>query len=304
MTAALTRAGADPGAAAAPGRFHAYAVRSRTGPHVTMQAGVIHANRFWTTTASDALKARSVGAHGVATALVPDGTGHRIVSGSTLVLRPFCPWDVRDDPCASVFAGAALARLTVAHLEQLVGYVEASGSIPSRWLPTRRVLLVTRIERSLVLRDDEVVAATGSWAHADDAPSDRWAPTPSDVGSGRLPHDQVAPSHRSVVRLGERVHVGVDSPTGPVSLPARWLGEDRFALSAPALGAISADLDGRLCAVFDQSARRRPDEKLGVLFRGSGRLLAIEGDQAILGLCADRITTWDGFAADTVDVQR
>ncbi|WP_436792700.1 hypothetical protein [Actinospongicola halichondriae] len=303
MTAVLARAENHEGASASTGRFHAYAVRSRTGPHVTMQAGVIHANRFWTTTAADSLKARSVGAHGVATAVVPDGAGHRVVSGKTMVLRPFRPWDALDDVCAPVFAGTALARLSLAHLEQLVGYVEASGSIPSRWFPTRRVLLVTRIERSLVLRGDEVVDATGSWSGALES-ENLTVPTRSQSESGWLPYEQVAPSHRSVVRLGARVHLGVDSPTGPVSLPARWLGEDRFATSASALRAISAEVDGRMSAVFDQSARRRPDEKLGVLFRGSGRLLAVEGDQAVLGLSSERITTWDGFDADTVDVHR
>ncbi len=286
------------------GRFHAYAVTSRTGPHVTMQAGVLHANRFWTTTSAESLKARSVASHAVSTAVLPDGSGHRIVSGRTMALPPFRPWVALEDPCAQMFVGTAVARLGAVHIEQLVGYLESAGSIPADWFPTRRVLLVTRVDRSLVLDGNGVVAASGSWDTGRGRGSLGALPSTGDDGDSMLPYEHLGSSHRAIVRLGARVHLGVETPTGPVALPARWLGVDRFALSAPALSAVTADLGGRASAVFDQSSSRRPDEKIGAMFRGSIRLVEVTGDQAVVGLSTERITTWNGFEAATVDVER
>ncbi len=283
------------------GRFQAYAVRSRTGPHVTMQAGVVHAGRFWTTSSASSLKARSVVAHGDATAVITLENGHRIVSGPTIALPPFRPWKALKDPLAAVLAGPAIAHLGISNTQQLIGYLEASGLIPLEWLPTRRVLLVTKIERSLTLQNGMVVDATGTWSRA--AVHGALGTVPVGGSTGGLPEGSVSASHRPVVRSEARVHLGVATPTGPVALPARWVGDDRFAVSADALGAITADLSGRGTAVFDQSTSRRPDEKLGVMFRGSLRLADLDGDDALVGLSTERITTWDGFEASTVDAE-
>lgn len=284
------------------GRFQAYAVRSRTGPHVTMQAGVIHAGRFWTTSSASSLKSRSVSAHGDATAVIATENGHRIVSGPTLALAPFRPWKAIEDPLAPILAGPAIARLGVSNAEQLLGYLEASRSIPSEWLPTRRVLLVTKIERSLTMHDGEVVDATGSWSRSVVPGALGTSPVAGSAGS--LPERSVPATHRSLVRVDVRAHLGVATPTGPVALPARWIGDGLFAVSAHALGAVTADLSGRGTAVFDQSTSRRPDEKLGVMFRGSLRLADLDGTDAFVRLSTERVTTWDGFDADTVDAGR
>ena len=96
----------------------------------------------------------------------------------------------------------------------------------------------------------------------------------------------------------------MSTPTGPVALPARWLGDGLFQVSAPALVAIDADLPGRTVAVFDSSESRRPDEKLGTMFRGSARVVDLDGNQAVLSLHTEKITTWDGFDAATTAVDR
>lgn len=282
--------------------FHAYAVPSASGPHVTMQAGVEHAGRFWTTSSARSLKARSVAAHGIASAVLSDGDDHRVVAGQTTTFRPFRPWDALGDPLAPLRSASAVARLSCAHIGQLLGYLEAAGSIPSEWFPTRRVLLVTRIERSLRLEGHTLVDATGPWGvHR---PTHALGTGVRTTSPGILPYGQLESPHRDVVRVGARAHVGVSTPTGPVSLPARWLGEDRFEISAPAAAAVTADLTGPASAVFDQSASRRPDEKLGVMFRGTATLDDVDGDRATVALHTERITTWDGFDAGTVSVRR
>lgn len=282
------------------GRFQAYAVPSRSGPHVTMQAGIVHARRFWTTTSAKSLKARSVRKHGVATAVVTDGGGHRIVSGSTVAIRPFRPWTCAKDPLAPALSGVAVARLGLDHAEQLLGYLEASGSVPRDWLPTRRVLLVTKIERSLTLLDGAVVDARGSWDRA--GTSTRFRGRSADGSDGALPVDLVAPEHRRIVHEEARVHLGLETSTGPVAVPARFAGDNRFLLPTPVLAALDADVHGRVAAVFDDSTRRRPDQKLGVMFRGSLRLVEADERDAVVAVDTEKITTWDGFDAATVPV--
>ena len=55
--------------------------------------------------------------------------------------------------------------------------------------------------------------------------------------------------------------------------------------------------------MFDDSASRRPDEKLGVMFRGSATLEDTDGAAATVLLHSERITTWNGFEAGTVPVR-
>lgn len=283
------------------GRFQAYAVPSRSGPHVTMQAGIVHAGRFWTTTSASSLKARSVQKHGTATAVVSDGDSQRIVSGPTAAIRPLRPWTLARDPLAPALSGVAVARLGLDQMEQLLGYFEASGSVPADWLPTRRVLLVTRIRRSLTLADGEVVDATGAWDR-DVLPA--LGAEPSGGRPGALPVDQIPEGQRRVVHEGARAHLGVQTPTGPVAFPATFTGDDRFVVPVRLLAAVTADLNGRAAAVFDDSTSRRPDEKLGVMFRGGVRLVDVDGPDAVLAVETAKITTWDGFDADTVEVRR
>jgi hypothetical protein len=283
--------------AASGGRFSAYAVTSRSGPHVTMQAGVVHADRFWTTTSGSSLKARSVLAHGVASAVIDHGVTQTVVAGRTSALRPFRPLDVLADPAAPLRAAGAVVRLGFDQLQQLIGYLEAAGQIPTDWFPHRRVLLVTRLDRSLTLDGLGVVDVEGRW------PAGHTQLRPDGAGSGRsdLPHDDVPESHRPVVELDGHVHLGASTPTGPVALPARWIGRNRFRTSAEALRLIGARLPGPAVAVFDRSERPRPDHKLGTMFRGRAALVAVDGWAATVAVDADRITTWDGFRAETLE---
>jgi hypothetical protein len=279
-------------------RFAAYAVRSRSGPHVTMQAGVVHADRFWTTTSGGSLKARSVEAHRTSSVVVEHEGTARVISGRTSALRPFRPLDALKDPFAPLRSPGAVLRLGLGQVEQLIGYFEAGTAVPQDWLPHRRVLLVTRVDRSLTLDGHDLTEATGSWRRHDELDLEVEPCRPED-----LPHDTLPPTHRDVVRLDARAHVGFETDDGPVALPATWRGENRFEVSAPALRTIGADLPGRAVAVFDDSVSRRPDEKLGAMFRGHATLFDVDGPRATVLVQAERVTMWDGFEATTVPVR-
>ena len=275
------------------GLFSPYAVTSRSGPHITVQAGVLHADRFWTTTARSSLKARSVEAHHVASAILPDDGRHLVVSGQTTTVRPLRPLVVPGDPTAPLRAPRAILRLGLERFQQLIGYVEAAKRVPPDWLPHRRVLLVTKLDRTLTIDGFDVVEATGDWGGRELVTADGGA-------SGEvLPHQQLPPRHRSVVRLHGRAHFGVHTPSGPLVLPARWIGEDRFLVSTAALSVVGAELPGTAAATFHDSTSRRPDEKFGVMFRGRVAVTAVDGPRTTLALRAERITTWDGFEAGT-----
>ncbi len=220
-----------------------------------------------------------------------------MIAGRTTAFRLGAIGPLTRDPVAPLLAGSAVARLGLSNLEQLVGYAEAARSVPADWLPHRRALLVTRIDRSLRLEGDHVVDATGTWA-------DRSSGAPTAVSAGPMPDlpiDRLPSTHRDVVE-GPDAHVGLSTPEGPVALPATWLGEGAFAVSSAALAAVGAPDIGPVVALFDDSTSRRPDEKLGVMFRGSGRVGPCDDERSVLAIDTERITTWDGFSADTITV--
>lgn len=281
--------------------FAAYAVTTRSGPHVTMQAGVVQSARFVTTTSRDSLKAKCVRTHGVAAATVEREDGStEVVAGPTVAVDLRRPQAMLTDPAGALIAGPAALRLAGAQMEQLLGYVEAAGTVPSGWLPHNRVMLVTRIDRTLRVDGFDLIDGSGDWTPE--------LPPPSELHrtegrtSSALPPVPDDVSH--LVHPDAPVRVGLATPSGPVVLPARWQGEDRFDLSAAALAQVRAELPGAGCATFDHSASRRPDEKRGVMFRGHLDLVDVDGARATVTIRAERITAWDGFSATTSDVAR
>ncbi len=288
----------DPSLPTVPARaddgFQAYAVRTRSGPHVTIQAGTLLAGRFWTTTSRTSLKSRSVAAHRTAGVLVEhdDGTTE-VLRGRTVALDPTAPTSALRDPAAALAAGPAVLRLAAGQAEQLLGYLEAARAIPLDWFPHRREVLVTRVEDRIVLDGWDVVDAAGAW--------DGEARPLRARRRSRRPLVGVPGEVRSLVSPTAPVRLGVDTDAGPVPLPARWLGEDRVAVSRAALADVGARLPGRGSLTFDDSADRRPDRKLGLLLRGDLGLVALDGPVATVAVRADRVTTWDGFRARTLD---
>jgi hypothetical protein len=281
--------------------FAAYAVTTRSGPHVTMQAGVVHAGRFITTTSRDSLKARSVRTHRLAAATIDhdDGTAE-IVSGTSVAVDLRHPEGMLTDPTAALVAGPAALRLAGDQLDQLLGYVEAAGRVPCGWLPHRRIMLATRIEHSLRLDGFEVVDGAGDWSRDRPAAIDVLLPT--DQAAGDLPALPHEVAH--LLRVDAPARIGLASAAGPVALPARWRGADRFDVSAAALAQLQPSLPGPGCATFDDSSSRRPDEKHGVMLRGDVALVDVDGPTATLALLAHRITAWDGFSTRTVDADQ
>src|SRR3546814_18490965 len=123
----------------------------------------------------------------------------------------------------------------------------------------------------------------------------------SDVCSSDLPPLPGEVEH--LIRPDAPARLGIATPSGPVVLPARWLDDDRFAVSAAALAQVRAELPGPGCATFDDSASRRPDEKRGLMLRGHLDLVDVDGPRATVAIRTERIPSWAGFSASTSDVE-
>lgn len=277
--------------------FAAYAVTTRSGPHVTVQAGVVQAGRFITTTSRSSLKAKAVRRHGSAAVVVEHDDRTEVLAGASVSVDLRHPEGMLLDPAGALVAGPAALRLAGDQLEQLLGYLEVAGSVPTGWLPHNRVLLVTRIDRTMQLHGFELLDAAGDWAGDPGDAADVLVATEREPGAlPRLP-DPVA----HLVHLDAPARIGLTTDAGPAVLPARWAGDDRFHVSAAALARLGAELPGRGCATFDDSADRRPDRKRGVMLRGDVQLTDVDRDRATIALATGRITSWDGFSASTVD---
>jgi hypothetical protein len=281
------------------GRFDAYAVTTGQGPHVTLQAGVVHLGRYWTTTTRGSVKAASISRLGRAAATAADGSRWRVVGGEALLLDPARLSSFGADPFASALAGGAMFRLGLGRLDQVLGYAEAGAAVPASFLPTGRVLLVTRIRDQLVLDGNDIVAATGQWARS---PKDieprrrrrsRWE---ADRVLSGVPDDIAVLAARAA-----RGWLGLQTGPGAVALPADWEpATGRLRVGRGALAAVSAELPGGVCVTLHDSASRRPDEKLGIMLRGTGAVVDIDETAASVALDVDRVTFWRGFVSTTV----
>lgn len=245
---------------------HLAAVTGR-GPHVTPVVFVLHGGRLWGTTSRRTVKARAWRAD-------PRTGGLVVAGGRAVAFRGRVSlYDVLDPASwpSAVLRAPALARawagFAVKNAPFFAGYAVDARRVPFGWMPPGRVAFSVDLDAGAVLDLDE-----GSV-------EDRWGPWGSRVasrpvfrpGRGRLP------ALPSAVRdaVGDRgpAVLALDTPRGPVVLPARWA-------RAGTEGACYAVLPRRFLAlagappsapggvVVDRASRWRASHMAGVLFRG------------------------------------
>ena len=278
--------------------FDAYAVTTARGPHVTMQAGVVHAGHHWTTTTRSSAKVKAI--RNLARAAVTTGHGPRwhVLAGEAWTLDPTSPTSVATHPISSTLAGGAVVRLGLGRLDQLLGYAQVGTGVPQSFLPMGRVILVTRVEDELSLDGDDVVDANGRWA---DAPA---AVAPARSSAAAWNAQQVLadiPDEIAELAAAEACGwLGVSTGAGTVALPAGWDPDTGcLRVSRDALGAVHAEIEGPMCFTLDESESRRPDEKLGMMLRGNGMVVDVDGAAASVAIAVERVTYWDGFTSHT-----
>ena len=282
--------------------FDAYAVESRWGPHVTLQAGALHLGRHYTTTSRRSVKAQAARRRARASATRLRGDELRVVAGPMRCYDASRPVALAAhlliDPLGGVAAPGGVVRIAGSNLAQVLGYLEAGREVPAGWLPWDRVVLAITGLDTLVLRNGVVVAAGGGWSsqvrRAVGAPARRRATAPVTVPDG-VP----GPAARLAGADGP-CWVGISTPRGPVALPASWRADAGVAVVAPGLlDAVGAPGDGPACVTIDDSSQRRPDRKLGVMLRGDATVTADGTGASLVTLDVARVTWWRGFGSGT-----
>ncbi|MEO8266204.1 MAG: hypothetical protein ABI706_11945 [Ilumatobacteraceae bacterium] len=270
--------------------FQAFVVRGKSGPVVTLQAGVSFGGYYWTTTSRSAAKVAALHRDPSASVLSRKDGSWRLRAGRAVVIdvsRP--PEGVRDLPVYAL-AGSALALIAVRYPEQLLGYVVDAASTPTIWKLHHRVLIAVRHEEEIAWTDDGVIThQTDRFRH--DPEMKRIAATPTK----RRPSEQPQRG-ASLLDFDGKCWLGLDSVSGPIALPGEWAaGSSTVDVQAPILAAVNAHLPGKACVTVDDSDAPRPSDKSGIIARGSGSLARIRSGVASIVVDVDSTTTWNGF---------
>ena len=286
------------------GRFDAYAVRSRSGPHVTLQAGAVHQGRHWTTVSRRSVKARAVGRSGWASATATAGTRRRLLAGRASVLDGLRPWTALADPVAAALAGGAVLRIGASHPDQLLGYAEGLTAVPAAFAPWGRSLLVVQADDELLIEGGRVIRARGRWNRPGGVPEpDRAHHRDRPPTTVRRPGDMVPAEASRLIECDGPCWLGLEDGRGAVAVPARWdAGSATLTVSAEIVAALRADLPGPACVTVDDSRERRPDRKRGVMLRGRAAVVDGDGTRLQVVVEPERVTIWDGFRSRTVAV--
>ena len=221
-----------------------------------------------------------------------------MIGGPAVILDLARPTTLARNVIASGLVGGALLRLGLGSLGQLVGYVEAAKSVPIDFLPVGRVVLAIRICEELVIDRDLVTTVRGGWRGQERELTP--APHPSRPGptSALLAEVPVV-----VAELAQRAGggwLGVRTARGAVALPAVWdPAGGRASVSRSALAAVGGEVPGAVCVTLDDSGRRRPDEKVGVMLRGTGSIVDLDPTTVSVEVAVRRVSYWRGFSSRT-----
>lgn len=271
-------------------------VGTKSGPHVTPTAFTYSSGRLWILTQRGSLKERRIERHGQASVLFRDGDRSIVVAGSAAVLDPgrlWLPQDLRD----RALAVPALGRYLVDQRAMLGGFLSGSLSSLADLNPIQRVLICVAPEGVVLVDHDEVVSRRGRAL----LPA-RTTPAPGDTSSHAgepLDLDEVPDSVASLAEESRTEAVlGIDTPWGPVALPARWHPERSLVSVATAvLGSFTSGPVG-LC--LDSDEGEELEDKEGMLVRGRGRVLGSQKGFAAIAIDQDKTTVWQGADATTV----
>ena len=221
-----------------------------------------------------------------------------MIGGPAVVLDLAHPSTLARDLVTTGLAGGALLRLGLGSLDQLVGYAEALKSVPIEFLPVGRVVLVTRISEELTIDRDHVTAVGGGWRRPGrELTPGRRPPHPGELSA------MLSGVPAEVAELTLRAGggwLGLQTARGAMALPAMWdPAGGRASVSRSALTAVGAELPGAVCVTIDDSGRRRPDQKVGVMLRGVGSITDLDRTTASVAVAVHRVSSWSGFSSHT-----
>lgn len=269
--------------------FQAFAVRGKSGPVVTLQAGVDFGGYYWTTTSRRAAKVAALRRDSSASVLSRKDDSWRLRAGPAVVIDVSRkPEGVRELPVFAL-AGSALALIAVRYPEQLLGYVADAVSTPKAWRLHHRVLIAVRHENELVWSDDGGISDQTDRFRHEHAVQRKAHSTKQRPTAG---HERDA----SLLDFDGNCWLGLETDAGPIVLPGGWTAHSStVGVQATVLDAVNASLPGRACVTIDDSDSPRPSDKSGIIAHGDASLSRIRAGMASIVVDVDSTTTWNGF---------
>lgn len=275
---------------AAAARQAYVAVETRNGPHVTPVLFAVTADRLWFVIPRRALKARVLRRRPGVGVLVEDGSRAFVVAGEASLLDPLRPLGLAARLSELARTPVAMPWFGLQNSAELLAYPWDAIRAPGRVMPSGMLLVSVRPEGVEALPGLPDEPGTGATARADRGALAEW-----DGPLAGVPREAA----RLARRRGRAV-LGWQTATGPCPVPARWDPERGRALVPwEALDRAGAAWQAPACLCLDDSDRRGPLAKTGLLLRGGGRVSA-PADEAWVTIEPDRVTYWKGFETGTV----
>ena len=254
------------------------AIEAARGPLVTPVLYGVAGDSVWFLTNRHALKAKVLRRDPRAAWVVSADGRAAVMTGVARLFSPLHPIELLAAAPRLPSVQAALASWAARNPRQVAGFLRDSLTDPVRAMPQDQVLVE--------LQPDTVDVV--------DDPTESAPPT-------RTAQDRLTSAVPETLRplLTQRAGVlAVSTESGLVAMPVRWTPERGLA-HLP--NECDADLSGDhpACLTIDEPVHTRPTEQRGLVLRGHARLI---GDSAPVSVHADRITYWEGFTINTVDI--
>ncbi len=256
------------------------AIGTARGPLVTPVLYGLTGDSVWFLTNRHALKAKVLRRDPRAAWVVPAGGRAAVMTGVARLSSPSQPIDLLASVPHLPSVQAALASWAARNPRQVAGFLRDSLTDPARAMPQDQVLVE--------LQPDTVDVV--------DNPTESAPPTPT----AQVQFTSAVPDALRPLLTQRAGVLAVSTEFGPVALPVRWTPEHGLAHLPNGWDADAVPAGEHLaCLTIDEPVHTRPTEQRGLVLRGHASVL---GDNAPVSVHADRITYWDGFTTNTVDI--
>lgn len=264
----------------ADGKLAYVAIGTARGPLVTPVLYGAAGGAIWVLTNHHALKARVWRKRPRAGWTVRSGNTAVAFTGEATMLSVRDVKAVLARPLGLVAVPPAVLSWACRNPRQVGGFVRDAIVHPTRGMPQDFVLVRLQPDSATIVRDlDDATAVQDA--------DPRFA--------------AVVPDGLAELTTQRTGILGLTTPDGPVAIPAGWDHEQSvIRLSAAAAHlVVGAGTEG--CMTFDEPVHLRPTEQRGIVLRGQVNPVAGD-DSGSLAFAADRVTYWDGFTVETVDI--
>lgn len=258
------------------------AIGTARGPLVTPVLYGTSSGALWVLTNRNALKAKVWRKRPRAGWTVRSGTSAVSFTGEATLLSARDARAILARPLGLVAVPPAVLSWVCRNPRQVAGFVRDAIAHPTRGMPQDFVLVRLQPDSATVVRDIE--PGQDATATADSRMAA--AGIPANLG-------QLAALSSGVL--------GLATADGPVAFPVGWDPATSVVRVPREVSRLAVDDEAPACVTFDEPVHLRPTEQRGIVLRGTARRASDNG--RLLTLDPTRVTYWDGFVVQTVDIE-